>query len=319
MPYETRHLFSPKEGGNTEETTVDLELYQYPLPPSSTSEITMTTSSTTSTLSNQSNLRPDEINLVSPKTSQPQLSGIWASRAHFPGTPLEPRDRNATEVSLRRNSRHELPDRVGEYQSPVENQYSGQPLLGAWATPGSSGATVVRSSRGVSPGPPSMRSHSAGSSVSSGTGSIQGARTPPSGKLLKHSVSGPVRQSPPVEYHAQRNRLVSSDHFNRRDFSGVGNSDNYRHSPRGRPREYQPSRGQWRPRRMDESPLRGDQGLNRGGGRRDDYSGYQRSFSDTTALQPVAGESPSPRKPGSEPTRRGRSNRGSYHGSPRRV
>jgi len=176
-PRETRHTFTPHEGGNIEETTVELEL----LPTDPPLELSIR--STSSTISSHQPMPSVDFN--SPTQAQAQLSGIWASRAQLP-LPLEPRD---TLIASENRTTLKTPgSRRGESAADQDKQptfeYQGQPLLGAWAKPGVSGASVVRGAvdqkslpRAISPLPHSSSgSHSSNSRLSSG--SNYGARTP---------------------------------------------------------------------------------------------------------------------------------------------
>ena len=337
-PRETRHTFTPHEGGNIEETTVELEL----LPTDPPLELSIR--STSSTISSQQPMPSVDFN--SPTQAQAQLSGVWASRAQLP-LPLEPRD---TLKASENRTRPKTPgSRQGESAADQDQQptfeYQGQPLLGAWAKPGVSGASVIRGAvdqkslpRAISPLPHSSSgSHSSNSRLSSG--SNYGARTPDlkkssrpgdrftpqrtggnARKSLKHSLSGPAKEK---KDHAYMPRRSQSEKFQTGTFQNMGNTtqvrgtEDYIHHHH-QPRSQQGSRGaghrqgQQRNEPMARGELvrEGVDRLNQG----DEFDGrngamdYIRSYSDTTTLNPIheADQLPNSGRPVSEPTSRGR-------------
>ena len=344
-PHRTEHVFSPREGGYTEEITVELELQ--PSPSESRVE-------DVSTLIEQNQPHLSKVDFPSPTQSQPQLAGIWASRAQFPGTPLEPRQTLISSEETVKPKRSFSAVELTDGQRQTGYSYSGNPLLGAWAKPGISGASVIKSAvqRPASP------AYSSNSSSGSSTPRTTGNRTDLRGLVpqLKYSISGPVGVQPqarsPYSYHQDRRH--HSEQFTRRDFQGVSDryvqdvSRNEPHqvSPRGR--NQQGNRGQRRGRgsgrRLSETPRLEGEGPRRpdgegpwrtprggrfrdrgpqGQGPRKPLSpplelDYQRSFSDTKAMkrqqQSGSGESQqSSKRPESEPPPRERGRTGRQH------
>ena len=285
-PHRTEHVFSPREGGHTEEIDVELELQ--PSPSDSRVE-------DVGTLTGQGTLRPNEIELISRTQSQPQLTGIWASRAQFPGTPLEPREALLSSGETAKLKRSITAKELTDGQQQTEYAYTGKPLQGAWAKSGISGASVIKSALQI-PASPAYSSNSSPISSGRSTPRNTGDRTPDFGIIitpqLKHSVSGPVRPHPQAQSPSsyRHDRRSHSEQFTRRDFQearhrhtqDTGRNDYYQGSPRGRTQQggtRGQGRGRGSGRRLSETPTLEGEGPRRTDGegegpRRTDGEGW---------------------------------------------
>ena len=131
LPELTKYRFRPSSKDNSlEELLVHLELKP-------SKAITAETPANPDDLSHSfSSL--DQWDLVSPMPGQPITSGIWAQRAEYPGTPLEPREDSIQVVtggSSTPGSRRFSGSRCSYDSPPTEVSYRGAPLQGAWTKP----------------------------------------------------------------------------------------------------------------------------------------------------------------------------------------
>lgn len=219
----------------------------------------------------------------------------------------------------------------------AENQptfkYEGQPLIGAWAKAGVSGASVIRSAVESQRAVPSTFSlmpntslghYSSNSSLSSG--SSHGAHTPDirrsprpnhrerSRQQLKHSVSGPVRENQGASvYRGQMPRRSQSEQFPVETFQEVRRNSSFIHHH---------LKTQQVPAKRDVGQQRHDSTLKREErreredrkdqsevlDRRPSFEGvdYNRSYSDSTNLRRIGEEGQHSKRPGSEPASRGK-------------
>ena len=80
----------------------------------------------------------EQCGIIPPMPSQLTASGVWAQRADYPGTPLEPRDDGNQGViggTSTPKSRRFSDPRESLSSPPVDASYRGPPLQGAWAKP----------------------------------------------------------------------------------------------------------------------------------------------------------------------------------------
>lgn len=317
VPRETKHTFMPRQEGNTEEVRVELELLATPSPRPGRRHANGRRGSSTMETPTSPSHHPLTHDLSSSVSSSVGLSGVWASRAQFLTTPLE-----------------QCPLSGAETDGPAGNgyEYRGAPLQGAWARPGTCGASAVKSPSGrmptrtSSPALFSIGSTSTASSCSSGqqTPEPRGCGTcpAPSPQPLHHSVSSPM-----VAGHREHN-----------DGQSVGGGRGGGHCGKLSKGDSTPaplvSQGRGGGRRWEERGRRGRGGRERwpqsreGSGRRQEGSqqkhdrrasaetpsdGYHRSYSDSRAVRQESHNRDTPYRPrsgGSEPgPRRGRCQR----------